>query len=745
MKLYWNSHASRGALALAALAAMATPSHAQQSQQPATSPAEQVTGLDDVIVTATRRETILQKTPQAISVLNGEEQFEKGQTRLQDIATAVPNVNLTATNNITQLYVRGVGNSFNTVGGDPGVALYQDGAYISDQSTTNASFFDIQRVEVLRGPQGTLYGRNATGGAISIVSAKPSSEFMGKVSATVGNYGRRETEGFVTGPLGVAETDFRLSYQVKHLDGYVDNVLGGTAGAPDRLDDLDTWAVRAQTLTRLPSGGTFGLIASYSDEDDAGAALAVKPFGDLKYPAELIFGAVPLSSPRKVEANVGFLRAHVFNINADFEQPIGENTLTVTANYRRSVQRFLNDCDGTRVDDCHLGRDNISDDYFLDAHLAGPGDARLRWLVGAVYQRFDIDSINVLGSSFPLSYLVPEAPSNIPVRFDTTVGGTIKSESVAVYADLRWKLNDIWSVTGQVRYSETEKNALQTSIVPLTGLNVVDFPASVKNDFVPFKVGLEGQLTQNILVYASFAKAFKDGAINLGALQTSPVGPEEVSSIETGIKSAFLNRRLQINAAVFHSVYDDLQLAQLVGTVSTLVNVPRAQISGAEVEVLAVPVEGLRLRANLGLLDPTLKEFSNGRNVPGLLPGPVVDVAGNMLPYTAKVSFNLGGDYEFEPVSGYRVSLGAEYAYHSRIYFSEFNDDADSQPGVGIFNATASLSPTSVSWRLFAYANNLSNETVKNGVTIYSGITGSERAVSYAPPRNFGLGLSVSF
>ncbi len=406
-------------------------------------------------------------------------------------------------------------------------------------------------------------------------------------------------------------------------------VGGPELACRDALSDDDGDAVDEMG----PSG--LDIRASHRSEPiDFGDDRQVRKLGQIVRSRKLrkiaAASARPSRASSRVEANVGFLRAHVFNMNADLEQPIGENTLTVTANYRRSVQRFLNDCDGTRIDDCHLGRDNISDDYFLDAHLASPGDARLRWLVGAVYQRFDISSINVLGARFPLSYLVPGAPSNIPVRFDTIVGGDIKSESIAVYGDLRWKLSDIWSVTGQVRYSQTEKNALQTSIAPLLGLNVVDFPASVKNDFVPVKVGLEGQVTPNILVYASFAKAFMDGA-------------------------------------------------------------------------------------------------------------------GNILPYNAKVSFNLGGDYEFEPVSGYSVSLGAEYAYHSRIYFSEFNDVADSQPGVGVFNASASLSPASASWRLFAYGNNLSNETIKSGVTIYSGIVGTERAVSYAPPRNFGLGVSVSF
>ncbi len=174
--------------------AAATPAQAQ--------PTEADTGaIGDIIVTATRRETSLQRTPQAISVLNGPALQLQGRSGLDDLKQAVPNVNFAATSNTTQLYIRGVGNTFINAGGDPGVALYQDAAYISDQTTANVNFFDVERVEVLRGPQGALYGRNATGGAISVISARPTADVQGQVAVTAGNYGRVDSEGYLSGPL----------------------------------------------------------------------------------------------------------------------------------------------------------------------------------------------------------------------------------------------------------------------------------------------------------------------------------------------------------------------------------------------------------------------------------------------------------------------------------------------------------------------------------------------------------------
>ncbi len=705
----------------------------------------QADGIQDIVVTATRRETSLQRTPQAVSVLSGESQFAKGQTRLEDLRTSVPNVNLSTTNNTTQLYVRGIGNQFLTVGGDPGVALYQDGAYVSDQSTTNSNFFDVQRIEVLRGPQGALYGRNATGGAIQIISARPTSTFAANVSATIGDYGRRESEGFVSAPLGIANTEFRVSYQVKHLKGYTDNLIGGQPGAPNHLDDLDSQAVRVQTLTHLPSDGTFRVIGTYYHENDAGSALSVKPTPGVQYPAELLFGAVPSDDVRKVFANVGYNRVRTYTVNADYEQPIGDVTLSVLGNYRHSRQAFLNDCDGTSVDDCRYGRDNESNDYYGDVHLAGPSDAKLRWLVGGTYLRYKVNSLNDIRFSFPLSYVAPGAPSFIPVSFATLAGGSIDTESYAFYADLRLKLTDIWALQGQVRYSHTSKDALESVILPLFGVNVVNAPNRVRNSFVPFKVGVEGQLSRDILVYGNYATAYKDGAINLAALQTTPVRTEQVQSAELGAKTSFFNRQLQVNVAVFHSIYKDLQLSQLIGTVVALVNAPKAEVNGAEAEIVATPLDGLQLRANIGYLDPKLRRFSNSPTIPGPVSGPLQNLAGNQLPYDAKLSLNLGADYKFEPVSGYTLRLGGEYSYHSRIYFNEFNTRLISQKPVGVFNASASVGPNGDRWKVFGYINNITDKDVQTGVNIFSGLIGAARAVSYAPPRSFGVGASVSF
>src|SRR6185369_3735173 len=192
-------------------------------------PSEQ---LERVMITAEKRETVLEMTPDAITVLNGNRLKERGQSGLADVVDSVPNVSFTSNRDTTQIFIRGIGNVFITAGGDPGVALYTDGAYISDMTSANSSLFDVQRVEVLRGPQGALYGRNATGGAMNIISNTPTSEFRGQVGVLFGDYGRKETEAFISGPLGGSGTRARLSYQVKKLDGFTENQLVGQSFGP---------------------------------------------------------------------------------------------------------------------------------------------------------------------------------------------------------------------------------------------------------------------------------------------------------------------------------------------------------------------------------------------------------------------------------------------------------------------------------------------------------------------------------
>lgn len=703
------------------------------------------TQIQEIVVTAARRETTLQSIPQSVAVLDGEVQRERGQQRLEDLQTTVPNVSFTNTSNSSQLYIRGIGNTFINAGGDPGVAFYQDSAYVSDQRTMNTSMFDVERIEILRGPQGALYGRNAVGGAINVISARPTPSPEGRVDAVAGDYGRLESEGYLSGPVGSGPVSGRLSYQVRHLDGYTKNLLAERSGAPDRFDDLKSHAIRGQLAVDLPTEGRLNLLASWYREDEAGPALAVVNLPGVVYPAEAIFGERPTNEPRRIKATVGSTELEVATVNVGLVQPVGRSTLTATLNYRDGLQDFLNDCDGVEAEACRYSTHTSSHDYYAEAYLASPGEDRLRWIAGASYVRLNqSQNIEVPWLSL-LAYLAPGAPMNVPFPIHYDAGGKLETESFAVYADVRYELSDMWAVSGQVRYSETTKTAREYQFIPQFGVGVTGFESQLKNTHTPFKLALEGQLTPDVLVYGSYATANKDGAINIGALQTSPVRSEEVRTWELGEKATFFDRRLQVNGAVFSSRYEDLQITQVVQTIAVLANVPKSTIKGAELDVILLPARGLRFGAGVGYLDGTFDEFSNSRTIPGPAPAPPSDLSGNKLPNISKWSVNLDVRYEFSPVAGFDASLGAQYAWRSRVYFNEFNERDNSQAAGGIVNLSASFAPQEGPWRVYGYVNNVFDRTYQMGTTIYSGLLGAEQAVNYAPPRHFAVGLSYSF
>ncbi|WP_337188056.1 TonB-dependent receptor plug domain-containing protein [Phenylobacterium sp.] len=701
--------------------------------------------IEEVVVTALRRETTLQSVPQSIAVLNGETQRERGQQRLEDLQTSVPNVSFTNTSNSSQLYIRGVGNTFINAGGDPGVAFYQDNAYVSDQRTTNTSMFDVQRVEILRGPQGALYGRNAVGGAVNVISARPTAASEGRVDAVVGDYGRLESEGYVSGPLGAGPLAGRLSYQVRKLDGYVKNQLGGRPGAPERFDDQDSYAVRGQLSADLPGDGRLNLLASWYREDPAGPSLAVVTTPGFIYPAQALFGQVPTDDPRSIKATVGSTELEVATFNVGLVQPVGRNTLTATLNYRDGVQDFLNDCDGVEAEACRYSTHTSSQDYYAEVYLASPGEDRVRWIAGASYVRFNQSQNVQVPWQTQAAYLAPGVPTDVPFFIHYNGGGKLDVESFSAYADVRVALNEVWALSGQIRYSETTKRSREYQFIPSFGVNVTGFQNRLKNSHTPFKLAIEGKVAPDVLVYASYATANKDGAINIGALQASPVRSEEVQTWEIGEKASFFDRRLQVNAAVFSSQYDNLQISQVIGTIAALANAPKSTIRGAELDVVAQPATGLRFGLGVGYLDGEFDEFVNSRTIPGPLPAPPSDLSGTQVPNISRWSVNLDAQYRFTPAAGYELTLGAQYAWRSRVYFNEFNDLNNSQGAGGIVNLSAALAPEGGRWRVYGYVSNLFDRTYQLGTTIYSGLLGAEKAVNYAPPRNVAVGLSYTF
>ncbi|MFT7772180.1 TonB-dependent receptor [Roseateles sp.] len=739
---------------VAAIAAMlATISAQTHAQQPGQNPGADTVQIDRVTITSERRATMLDTTPAAVTALSGTRLSEQGDTGLADLAMLSPNTSFTVSQGASQLFVRGIGNVFILAGGDPGVALYGDGAYISDMTSSNTALFDTQRVEILRGPQGALYGRNATGGAMNILSARPEGAFHARAGALLGDYGRKESEGFITGPLsGGWGLLGRLSYQVKETDGYTSNSLAGQASGPviaggpntvgpKRLDDLSTRALRGQLQANLDNGGSLRFIASHFREGDAGPSSQV--LTDPSSISGLLFGAKASGDPRAVKSQGSSNRAEVNAAQQLLELPLGSATLSASLSWRHSRTARAWDSDASEAPAATTSFATISTDKSIDLHLASDDGGALQWLFGATALRFDQRQDIVVSTQVPLGFIVPGQPLNVPfpggVGF--LLGGNVRTDSSAVYADLRYQLTPRWALLGGLRVSHDRKRADEYQNIAAFGLAGTGTPSDSWTS-TPGSIGAEYKPAPNLLFYGRFAHGFKSGAVNLGSLQGSLVKPETVTSVEFGAKTDFLNRRGTISAAVFSNRYKDMQVSQVGTATVILANASAARIEGLEVEAQFRPLPALTLSAGIGLMDPEYSDFTNTdlRNNPAQ----PVNVRGRQLAQVSREQATLGAEFA-STLQGLRYTLRADYTWRSRFYFTEFNTNDAAQGAYGLLNLSATLRPGDGPWKLWAHLRNAGNTTAQTSMTIASPVVGAARQVAYTPPRQFTIGASFDF
>ncbi|HEU0203031.1 MAG TPA: TonB-dependent receptor, partial [Burkholderiaceae bacterium] len=744
-------------IAIACLMAFSAPTFGQGAAAPGADQKDSAQNgseqLERVVVTAERRETVLDTTPAAITALRGRELAEEGFTGLADVVGLVPNVSFTTGGDQSQIFIRGIGNVFILAGGDPGVATYADGAYISDQTSTNVALFDLARVEVLRGPQGALYGRNATGGAVNLISAKPTDSPKASAGVLGGNYGRKESEGFVSGPV-FGDTKARLSYQVKKLDGYTANPLAGsvsgpvvtgeTTTAPEKLDDLDARALRLQTSSDFGESN-LRLIAGHLHEDNAGPSVPV--LVDPVMISQLLFGVVPSTDPRVMKSQGASQKREVNHVLAAWDMPIGANTLNVTASWRGSRLDHFFDSDATEALVASTRFKTRSADKSIDIHLASETGAPFQWLVGATALAFDQRQDIDVSTQVPLGFLVPGAPLTTPLPggLQFLLGGNVHARSFAVYTDLRYALTQNFALLGGLRYNRDKKRAdeyLNVAALGMTGAQELEDSWSS----VPGSIGVEYKLGPQTLTYARFSTGFKSGAVNLGALQSSMVKPERAASFEVGFKTDFWQRRGLFSTALFTTRYKDMQVSQVGLATVNLANASSARIDGAEFELALLPIRGLQITAAVGLMDPEYTDFENVdlRNNPTQR----VNVRGNQLAQVSREQASLAIDYAL-PISGWRPTFSASYVWRGTYYFTEFNTEDAKQEAYGLLNLALSIAPTvgrtAGGWKVYGYVKNATDETAITSMSVSSPILGAARQVSYTPPRQYGVGISVDF
>lgn len=694
--------------------------------------------LDEIVVTAQRRETAVQDTPLAINAVGGEEMAARQITDLEALSQALPNVNFGRNVGFARIAIRGIGLDTTTTGQEGRVAYHLDGVYISRPSATTGTFFDIDRVEVVRGPQGTLYGRNATAGAINVITNDPTDTPEGFLRTTLGNYNLMSAEGAVGMPLG-GPFSARLAGQIVRRDGYGRNLF-----LNDDQDDQATESLRGKL--RFAPSDTFDIVlsADYHSEDDhnytyhyLGAGKAgVVPLGQR-------LGGSTAEGPRDGYADSATMNRRTFRgLGAVATLDLPWATLTSVTGFRDSRVRWSSDQDNTEVAVAVFNMVERSKQFTQELRLAGEF-SRGNWLVGAYYFDEDIFGYN---DFTPMTRAVVGGPNTLARGL--YYGGDIKAQSYAVFGQVDYELTEDLILTLGARYSDESKEVDEFT----TRLDLVTLPgaapvirarqqASVDADSVSPRLGLQYEISPDAMVYASYAKGFKSGGFNLGAINAA-YEPEELTSYEVGLKADWLDGRLRTNVSAFNYGYDNLQVQKVVGAAVQVLNAASAEIRGIEAEIKALPHENLELGLDVSLLDSEYKDFRTSD--PARAELGEIDLSGNQLSQAPDYTVSLSVQYTMPTQYG-EFRARVESRWVDRVYFSPFNVPETAQAANNKINLFLNYEHPDGRWTASAFVRNLTDEDTIASSQVSASLFSFPVLGALEPPRTFGVQLGYAF
>lgn len=724
----------------------------------------------EIIVTAQRRQENLQAVPIAVSAMNTEFLKEHEVRSLQDLSGAVPG--LVTTNSVggglAPLSIRGVGgvnggaNTFN----DEPVAVYLDGVYIGRLSFSTSDLLDVESIQVLRGPQGTLFGRNATAGAVLVTSAAPTKTAEAMVQGSVTDLHEHKISAMASGPLISDMLLARVAFGYSKGKGYTRNTATG-----GRLNGSEATSVRGR-LRAMPNDQlTLDAIVDYQTQDTTYGGIQVaniavsptSPFAVRPGFQDLIesdgFG---LDSPVLSKQDALTL---TFTGNYDF----GSAQLDSISSYREFKASGDQDSDGTPAHALENRINSKNSQYTQEIRLSSDAKRRLSWILGAYYIH-ERNAVNPL----EIRNYVGLFGLGLNPKF---VSGQ-KLDSWAAFADATFNVSDRLSVTGGLRYTYEKKNfhvRSQNLILnggtipnipaagPLAGVTLpagTPFPpgspaftsfadkATFKNVTPRFVVNYRP--TDDMMVYASFSKGFKSGGFN--AFGLSPAfEPEKITAYEAGLKSEWLDGRVRANVAAFFYDYSNLQVRIGVPTGGLdIQNAAQAEVKGGEFELTIRPVNALRLAANLAYLDgkftkgtlpaiPLAARFPYGAPV-SLAPQ---DVSGNLMSRAPEWQMYLAADYDLDLNSLGKLKLHADWRHQTKVFFLEVNQSSTAFQGKAwsSLGASATLSFGDGNYDIMVFGRNLTDGRYVTQVTQY----GSFPVAAISEPRKYGIQLTARF
>ncbi len=742
---------------------------AQNEADDATSQAFPEPTLEEIFVTATRRVQSLQHVPVSVTAIGGDRIQADAISTIEDVALETPNFTFTQFNiGEPEYFIRGIGNTNDSAGSDPAVGTFIDDVYIGRTGGTAMDLHDLERVEVLRGPQGTLFGKNVVGGAISIYTRQPSPDFNSRIGVSVGNLNRLTVQGLVNGAL-TDSLDGKFSFSRHVRDGFVENVIDGLD-----YQDADNLSLRGQLAFGVGELVSVLMSADFSRDQLEGNCRNVNNL-DLNDPLGLALFYPPVIAAR----TGGDIRKCASSIAAGQERDVGGALLRIDWNatsfdlasitsYREADYSWAEDLAGLPLGETPFNlvdqAAEQSDQFSQEVRITSQGGQTIDWLAGVFFMRENVSrSENFIGSfAAPL-----DAMGFSLLDGDISFIQDNRTTSYAMFGKLDWMFSDSLTFSIGARWARDKKEidqALTNAEDPafdvglLTALGnpnpalVLGIPANGPEDLfaylgtgdpsflrVPYAVVAEDSWTEflptasvnwwftdNAMLYATAARGYKSGAFQSqtttpGAAVT-PLDPEIATNYEIGLKSELMNNRLRVNVSAFRIDYTDLQVFQLVGSLLVGGNA-EATSTGIEIDMAAIVGDSWQLGATIGLMDPEYDVYELGTQ----------DFSGNRLPRASRQSYSLTSLYTL-PVGGATLDFETVYAYKSDFFLDPSNAAAAREPGYGVLDAR--LVWRRGPWEFSAWGQNLTDETFRIN-TFISNIAGTVDLWNL--PRTYGV------
>ncbi len=701
--------------------------HAAKMDGPAPFGAQQSDRLHTVVVTAEHWHEKLQAVPIAVTALTADALRQSGIESTLGLQQAIPDFVMTTNATMGQIYLRGVGTDIINEGTDPSIAVYQDGVYQARAADSIAELYDVKRVEVVLGPQGTLYGLNAAAGAIRIITNDPTDRFQADASAQFGNYDHVRTTAMANLPVSR-----RVALRVAGFYDYHEGFSQYQYIVGKRDDGVDAWGARAKLSIRPTRNVVFILTGEHTDDRSTrNMAPVVDP--SLFSPAIDVFGAKPYVNPRDAQNNLADA--------ADVTQSKIYGTLVWEGNdvelksltsYEPTVNNISQlDVDATDINFLWDSLYERSDAFTQKLQLRSTAHRALHWVVGLFYLHEAASQI------FPIRVNIPVIPGPKPdalMSYDTA----IFTHAYAAYGQTSYRIDKI-RLTAGVRYNyERKKSGFHEAIIDPYNLLSPSGSAMVTNPqsrgwgaWTPrFVIGYS--VRRDVMMYVSASRGFKSGGMNLEG-SGEVFQPETLWDYEGGIKATWFDDRLRTNLDAFYYDYRNLQVSVFNGAASVVTNVPKSRMRGFEANLTGLPMPDLQLDLHLALLDARIGRFSTLNPNTGL----VQNVSNNTLPRAPKTALTAGVQYTVPWVHTGRLTMRADMKYQSRIYFTYWDSPGVDQGGYSLFNTRLSYRIGNGSWSVALYGNNLSNKLYRASVVQSQSQIGT--LLFWGPPRTFGV------